>query len=260
MDDMVIIADIARMEWRPIGPGIYARSLHVDPDTGARTALIRMVPAEGYAAPEVPHYHDTFEEIVGLAGRFTFDSQTWLGLGSYVFHPSGTVHGFASDVTEDSVFLSRVGPGHRANLMPDASANAMYSVYAQPSTRNALAIGAPLAEIDVGDTPFFAGAPGARWHVLNSLCDGHEGAALVTLPAGWTSPPQDVDGELQIFVLAGILTAEIGKDAVEVGGAEGGYLLVPPATGLPALRCHEPVQLFIALGHPEPDRAKGTMA
>jgi hypothetical protein len=68
-----------------------------------------------------------------------------------------------------------------------------------------------------------------------------------------------VASEIQIFVLEGVLSLEIDGAIVDVGGAEGGFALLPQEHGLPALHCRGPVQLFIALGHPEPERAKGEM-
>ena len=99
--------DTAAMDWATPIPGIYSKILSVDPDTGARTAMQRLVPDEGYAAPTVPHYHHSAEEILVLKGRLSFDSKTYLGANGYCFHPPETVHGFKSDVPKETIFLSR---------------------------------------------------------------------------------------------------------------------------------------------------------
>jgi len=99
--------DTAAMDWATPIPGLYSKILSVDPDTGARTAMQRLVPEEGYTAPTVPHYHHSAEEILVLGGKLSFDSKTYLGANGYCFHPPEAVHGFKSDVPQETVFLSR---------------------------------------------------------------------------------------------------------------------------------------------------------
>lgn len=241
-----VIADIARLPWRPIVPGLYSRSLQVDDATGARVALIRMVPEEGYRAPDVAHYHETYEEIVGLKGRFTFDSQTWLGKASYVLHPSGTVHGFASQVLVDSIFLSRVGPGHKAMAVPDPKHRTMYAVDGYVAGRDGVALSAPISALGAVNAPLMCGNE-ARWHVLSEAVDGVGGAAFVVVPAGWSAPGGTVDLELQIFVVEGSL--DVGGEPV--GGPEGGFVSAPAGARWPALAAPRECILFVAQGIPE---------
>ncbi len=99
--------DTESMDWTSPIPGLYSKVLSLDPDNGARTAIQRLVPAEGYSAPTVPHYHHSAEEILVLGGKLSFDSKTYLGAKGYCFHPPETVHGFQSDVPEETMFLSR---------------------------------------------------------------------------------------------------------------------------------------------------------
>jgi glyoxylate utilization-related uncharacterized protein len=99
--------DTAAMDWASPIPGVYSKVLSVDPDNGARTAMQRLMPEEGYTAPKVPHYHHSAEELLVLKGRLSFDSKTYLGANGYCFHPPETVHGFMSDVPTETVFLSR---------------------------------------------------------------------------------------------------------------------------------------------------------
>ena len=58
--------DTTAMDWATPIPGLYSKVLSVDPETGARTALQRLVPSEGYKAPTVAHYHHSAEEILVL--------------------------------------------------------------------------------------------------------------------------------------------------------------------------------------------------
>jgi hypothetical protein len=65
--------DTAAMDWANPIPGVCAKILIVDPDTGARTAMQRLVPEGGYTAPTVPHYHHLASEILVLRGKLSFD-------------------------------------------------------------------------------------------------------------------------------------------------------------------------------------------
>lgn len=237
-----LVADIAALDWRPIVAGLSARSLHVDPQTGARVALIRMTPEEGYVAPPVAHYHETYEEILGLQGRFTFDGRVWLGRASYVLHPAGTVHGFASAVVEDSVFLSRVGPGHKALLVPEPEGDEVYSMPGFAPARAALAVGDPAGCFPVVEAPLLGTA--ARWRRLGAGSP----AALVELSAGWAASAATCEAGLQIFVLDG--TLDFG--GTRIGGVEGGFLSLPAGSALPAITASDDALLFVAQGTPEP--------
>ncbi|HUD30774.1 MAG TPA: hypothetical protein VMQ93_18050 [Novosphingobium sp.] len=236
---LTIVPDIAAVPWRPIVAGLHSRSLHVDPATGARTALIRMVPEEGYVAPSVAHYHETYEEIVGLGGRFTFDSRTWLGRASYVLHPSGTVHGFASQVVADSVFLSRVGPGHKAILVPEPTSDTMYTAPGFTPRCEAMALADPLSTLMPVDAPLLGVM--ARWRGLGA-------SAFVTLPAGWSTPGGQIDVAMQLFVLGGRL--DVGGTVV--GGAEGGFASAEAGARWPGVTAIDDCLLFVAQGTPEP--------
>ena len=99
--------DTNAMDWAHPVPSVYSKVLSVDPENGARTALQRLVPKNGYKAPAVPHYHHSAEEILVLKGKLSFDSKTYLGSKGYCYHPPQTVHGFKSDVPVETWFLSR---------------------------------------------------------------------------------------------------------------------------------------------------------
>src|SRR5690606_35436949 len=112
------------MEWAPLGPpGLFSKLLSRDPDTGARTALQRMDPGLGYQAPTIAHFHTTYEEILGIAGRFTFDQRTWVVPDAYVFHPPRTGPGLASQCPRESLFRWRVGRGLDVKLVQGPADN-----------------------------------------------------------------------------------------------------------------------------------------
>lgn len=109
MRKQVDFVDTNLLPWGNPKPGIYSKMLSLDPDTTARTALTRAVPAEGYKDQPMAHCHETSEEIVVVKGRLAFDSRCWLAPGGYVYHPPHWVHGFNSTVPEETWFISRVG-------------------------------------------------------------------------------------------------------------------------------------------------------
>lgn len=203
--------DVNAMDWQPLGPpGLYSKPLSRDAETGARTALQRMVPADGYKSPTVAHYHHTYEEIIGISGLFSFDSKRWIRPLSYVFHPALTVHGFKSVVPEESLFLSRVGRDLDFNFIETPREDDIYPVDGTPAVREARAYADPLVE------PGFQPAQWGRSEVPAERCmlSTHprtgEGSAFVRVPAGWRADIAGVvEGEyLEWFVLEGDLRVD----------------------------------------------------
>ncbi len=129
MRPRIVDLRVDALDWAPLGPpGLYSRLLSRDPQTGARTALQKLVPADGYTPPTTAHYHHTYEEIIGISGCFSFDSRRWVVEGTYVFHPPQTVHGFASAVREESTFLSRVGRDLDFNFVEEPEHDDLYPI------------------------------------------------------------------------------------------------------------------------------------
>src|SRR5579871_3950763 len=60
--------DTARIPEVSLRPGSYTRILSRDPETTARTALVRVVPGEGHVDQPKPHCHETSEEIFVVSG------------------------------------------------------------------------------------------------------------------------------------------------------------------------------------------------
>lgn len=208
MRPLTEILDVDALEWQPLGPpGLYSKLLNRDPDTGARTALQRMVPADGYTSPTVAHYHTTYEEIIGIKGCFSFDSKRWIRPLSYVFHPPLAVHGFKSTVPEESWFLSRVEHDLDFNFVPEPAQDDIYPVDGTPPHRRIEALADPLAERGMSPKQWGDSATPVEWCALSTHPQSGEGSALVRIPSDWTTTIAGVVHRkyLEIFVIDGAL-------------------------------------------------------
>lgn len=203
--------DVDAMPWEPLGPaGLYTKILSRDPQTGARTALQRMDPCEGYTPPDLAHYHHTYEELLGVFGLFSFDSRKWVRPESYLFHPPKTVHGFKSAVPQESWFLSRVGRDLDFNFVSEPEGDDLYPVDGKAPGRKAVVLVDPLS--DLGVEPFHWGAGGMPVErcLLSVDPDTGEGAALLRIPSGWKAEISAVTSceYLEWFVLEGDVTVD----------------------------------------------------
>lgn len=242
MRPRIVGLDVDAMDWAPLGPpGLYSKLLSRDPDTGARTALQRMDPTTGYQAPTVAHFHTTYEEILGIDGRFSFDSRLWVVPGAYVFHPPRTVHGFKSTVPQESLFLSRIGRDLDVNLVHEPGADDLYVIEGPVPPRVPVAHADAAAALGWGEGVLL-GQP-VRACVLSTDPDGGEGSALIELPEGWSSEAQSRPDYLEIFVRSGGL--EVGDTPARDGRA---YSFFPPEDAIPALRAVRPTQLYVNFG------------
>jgi hypothetical protein len=109
-------------------PGVYSKIFSIDPDTGARTAMQRLVPAEGYTTPTVPHYHHSAKEILLLWGKLSFGRKTYLGANGYCFHPPKTVLGFKSDMPKGTTFLLRHSKTMCTHAVPEPAKHKYYAL------------------------------------------------------------------------------------------------------------------------------------
>jgi len=238
----IVGLDVDAMEWAPLGPpGLFSKLLSRDPETGARTALQRMDPSQGYQAPTVAHFHTTYEEILGVEGRFSFDSRLWVVPGSYVFHPPRTVHGFKSNVPQESLFLSRIGQDLDVNLVPEPEGNDLY-VIEGPTPPRVPAAYADAAAALGWDKGRLLGQPVTRC-LLSADPDTGEGSALVDLPQGWSTEAQSRTDYLEIFVLSGGLA--VGDVPARGGRA---YSFFPPEGKIPELKAIRPTRLYVNFG------------
>ncbi|MEX1147059.1 MAG: hypothetical protein WEB93_01630 [Sphingomonadales bacterium] len=203
--------DVNTLDWQPLGPaGLYSKQLSRDPDTGARTALQRLVPADGYSPPTVAHYHHTYEEIIGVAGLFSFDSKRWIRPLSYVFHPPLTVHGFKSAVSEESLFLSRVGRDLDFNFVEEPTKDDIYPVDGTPPPREARAYADPVTDPGFRTVQWGRGTMPVECCVLSADPLSGEGSAIVRVSPGWRAEiGGGVPGDyLEWFVMDGDLRVD----------------------------------------------------
>lgn len=234
---------VDELEWRPLGPpGLYTRLLSRDEETGARTALQRAVPAEGYTAPATAHFHHTYEEILGVTGCFSFDSRRWLTEGGYVYHPPCTVHGFGSAVREETTFLSRVGRDLDFNFIEQPAHHDLYHVEGHPVSPRAAAAfdrGEVMARMKACE---FLGAA-VEATVLSVHPDTGEASALVKLPAGWSAPSGTLASYLEIFVLQGALNVDGDSNKPHLA-----YFFYPTEIERNALAASGEVLAFVSFG------------
>jgi hypothetical protein len=238
----VVGLDVDAMEWAPLGPpGLFSKLLSRDPETGARTALQRIDPNQGYRPPTVAHFHTTYEEILGIDGKFSFDGRLWIVPGAYVFHPPRTVHGFSSKVPQESLFLSRVGRDLDINLVPEPTANDLYVIEGAVPRRVPVAHADAVAALGRSEARLLGQAASA--YLLSCDPETGEGTALVELPAGWKSTPQTRPDYLELFVLSGGIA--VGDVSASTGRA---YSFFPPEESIPALSAQRPTLLYVNFG------------
>ena len=179
--------DTNAMPWeRGDMTGLFTKMLSRDPQTGERTALQRIDPAHGYAAPSKAHHHPIDEEIFLLKGKFTFDSKTWLGRLAYCYHPAGTVHGFRSAVAEESWFISRAGRDVEFGFVENPPQLEPYPLSGVPAERAISVIPDP-ARLDWSGPLLHPALAGTQQLILSRHPETREGSMLVRFPAGWES-------------------------------------------------------------------------
>lgn len=244
MRPRIVDLRVDEIEWKPLGPaGLYSRLLSRDEDTGARTALQRIVPGDGYVPPQTAHYHHTYEEIIGVAGCFSFDSRRWVKPYTYVFHPPRTVHGFASAVREESMFLSRVGRDLDFNFVHEPDHDDLYTVEGPEPSRKAQALDDHEALTGMAPASFLGGDVLAR--VLSIDPEGGEGSALVRMGQGWFSRDRTLDHYVEMFIMAGGL--QVGGEPAREGHA---YFFYPPGEAIDLLAAGDDVIAYVNFGGP----------
>lgn len=212
MRKSVPFLDTNAMEWAPGDLyGQFTKMLSHDPETGARTALQRIDPSSGYAAPPKPHYHSGDEEIFGVGGKFSFDGENWLGRYSYCFHPTHTVHGFKSEVAEESFFLSKIKSHLDFNFSDEYGDLVPFNLDGVEPERGVSVIGDPMQQEweDVVDAD---GNLVLRRLILSRHPVTGEGAMLMEFLPGFVSPhgPHTHSGDEEVFVMEGELETADG--------------------------------------------------
>ena len=245
MRPAVAFLDSTTLPWANPAPGVYSRLLSRDAESGARTALQRIDPADGYVDQPRAHFHHTTEEILVVDGMMSFDSRTWLHRGAYVFHPAETVHGFRSTVPTETQFVSRVGRNLDFNYVDRPDDDFPYFVGARPPTRGLAVEACPFAR------------PWTRWRsadgrriarvlALSTDPSTGEGAYLFRYDAGAVEPADcagTLDHAHEMFVLDGRLDADDGRRF------EGGcYAFLPPGERRARFSATEDSLVYVTVG------------
>lgn len=244
MRPRIVDLRVDEIEWMPLGPaGLYSRLLSSDPETGARTALQRIVPDHGYTPPDKAHYHHTYEEIIGVSGCFSFDSRRWVKACTYVFHPPRTVHGFASAVREESMFLSRVGRALDFNFVEHPAFDDLYTVEGAPPPRRPEAL-EDFESLDTRNLARFLGSE-VQIKCLSIDPQSGEGSALVRLPPGWASSDTAANHCLEAFVMEGAMGVDGGPE--RPGRA---YFSYPSGSAINRLSSESGALIYVNFGGP----------
>lgn len=247
MRPYIPLLDTEAMEWQATEtPGLYTKPLSHDPENGARTAIQRIVVADGYAPPPTAHFHHMDEELFLLDGSFSFDGERWLGRHAYCFHPAETVHGFKSQVAGEATFISRVSRELDFNLVDQPRQFAPYNLVTEEPER----------PISIVDNPF-----SRQWEevrndagqiVLSRLLLGRhpatgEGAMLVRFAPGWRSPHGDHFHTVyeEVYVVEGEVVL---NDGTRYG--KGAYMFKPPFTVQPGSSSRSGALVYICFGGP----------
>jgi hypothetical protein len=220
--------NISEIEPTSRAPGRFSYMLSRDSDTTARTAVQRVVPTGDFKAEPMAHYHHTTEEILVLKGLMSFDSKVWLAPMSYVFHPAQFVHGFASALPVETLYISRVGADLDFNYVPEPASQAPYFVGTAAQGRDLVyapnALGGPWEPL-----PPPSPKHNSNWlQVLSYDAATGEGTALVRLVAGNVATRVESDVERELFLLEGEMTDEDGVLFTQYS-----YGCWPPHTTLP---------------------------
>lgn len=214
MRESVLFKDTNAMDWAEGDlPGQFTKMLSSDPETGARTALQRIDPSVGYQAPQKPHYHSGDEEIFLVDGKFTFDGENWLGRYAYCFHPTRTVHGFRSQVAEESFFLSRIRRDLDFSFSEEYRDLIPFNLDGAEPQRGVCVIADPLNEGSWEEVKDEAGKVVLKRCVLSQHPETGEGAMLVQFMPGFESSHGDHYHSVyeECFVMEGEVEYDDGR-------------------------------------------------
>jgi hypothetical protein len=239
MREQVLFIDTNKEAWKSAGPpGIYTKLLSRDEVSGERTALNRLVPEEGMAPPSAAHYHHTTEELFIVKGCMSFDSKTWLTAYSYCFHPPETVHGFKSQVKEETWFLSHVGCTLDFNYVENPEQLYPYYVSDNVPSREC-SYHSELGDV-VGTT-----IKNGKLFLLSSDPNTGEGSFFGRFNSGWCSGQDGdyLDRSEEMYVLSG--TIKCTDNAIYTSGC---YCFEPQGSKRRSMTCTTDAIVYLTYG------------
>ena len=185
---------------RPFGTSMGRRFLSRDPDSEAATTFFDF--PERWQGGGVAHYHSCGEEVYVIKGDITLDGRDYLTAGSYLYRPSGIVHGHNEGPIGGCRCLIRTDGPLDFNFIPEPTSDGEYVLHPSDDGRPfVLHLRTPYTEWTLhGD-----GQSRYGMKVLSTDRVNGSYTALVRLPAGWTGSlrlEQNVNWEW--FVVKGL--------------------------------------------------------
>ena len=232
------------MDWGQLSSGVYCKMLNHNQESGERTALFKFVPSEGANPPNVCHYHSVYEEILVLEGRMTFDHRTWLGKNGYVFHPPFAVHGFNSDVPEETIFIGR-SPADLDFNYPDApETTETFYINGEIPERQVCYLN-PEHERSWAPISGHDGQSIGRRLILSEDRETGEGSSLIRFKRGShiSARKNGYDVTNEGYILTGRIVAEDGTI-----WKEGDYWHRQPGKAVPALKAVQSTLIYSSVG------------
>jgi hypothetical protein len=206
MRAQVDFLDTNQMEWASHRPGTFNKLLSRNPETTARTALIRSSPAAGHQAQPKPHAHTGTEEIFISSGMLSFDSRSWLHPGAYVYHPADYVHGFASNVPQETIFVSRISTDLTFRYFDEPEDDHPYFVGQTAASRPLAIVASPWAtpwarldgaDGDVRQFDYSRDPQNRELSALRRYAPGARDPDAGTVPAGYVEEIFVQEGEVE---------------------------------------------------------------
>ena len=87
--------------------GLRAKLLSQDPATGAGTRYVDI--PQNWKGGGIAHYHPDYEEVFVIEGDVSLTGRDYLGDGSYIYRPSGIVHGHDEQAKKGCFCIIRFG-------------------------------------------------------------------------------------------------------------------------------------------------------
>ncbi len=165
----------------PFGTSMGRRILSQDPDTQATTSHFSFpAPWQGGGTA---HYHSCAEEVYVIEGDITLNGRDYLTAGSYLYRPSGIVHGHDEGSINGCRCIIRTDGALDFTMIPEPESPEEYVLVPSDDGRSHVL---HLRTPDMDWTWQSGNGEGYGTKILSE--DRITGAttSLVTFPAGWT--------------------------------------------------------------------------